>query len=572
MSYAPKNQAIFSAALAGALAGMGVSGRVLTSVNPADYTGLAIVAGAFAQALDTAWGVNPATDVEVATTGFASEAAWEGRSPQNVPPNDSPANYTTEATAIVTAIQSSVAYLAGQGVVTDYDNQLTWELNPTTGSNSNSGAPGSPILTLAEFCRRVTVFNPTGYVINVVGGGDIPITDSWEPSGKVAPGTSLNEQLFTLIGQEKVLSTSTATATATRSNYESGTNLQATFTDATVVSWAPFVGKQIVIATGPAAGAKAVILADLGAGVARIVDLHSDAAGFIIAANLPVAGNGYRIVDYTTFGAVNFGRGTPGGVCPTIKQFSFPATNPSPVVLSGEVAPLYVDCLFGRLPSFANQGAGIPGQCLSNPAFQRCAFVPTSLSTFQTRGPSIFFTLACGFVNCIVAIVGSGRFISMGSAMQASALDSSSASGLNPGSTTGITVGGQGIPGARFGLGVFSSPAGRNGILIAKGGLLMAQAISCLGGSGNALFGLANRDGGRVFLPLTPATNNGLTGASGELQQDGVATAMPPLEASAGAVLPALSALATWANLYAAPFSGNAMNYKTGSILAAASQ
>jgi hypothetical protein len=39
---------------------------------------------------------------------------------------------------------------------------------------------------------------------------------------------------------------------------------------------------------------------------------------------------------------------------------------------------------------------------------------------------------------------------------------------------------------------------------------------------------------------------------------------MTSMEASAGMVLPAASALATWANWTAAPFSRNVMSYKTG--------
>lgn len=55
MAYTPQNLQIFTAAFCGALAGMGLSDRQITSQSPATYAGLASVAGAFAQAVDTAW-------------------------------------------------------------------------------------------------------------------------------------------------------------------------------------------------------------------------------------------------------------------------------------------------------------------------------------------------------------------------------------------------------------------------------------------------------------------------------------------------------------------------------------
>ncbi len=116
MSYTPLNQAIFEAAFAGALAGMGVSGRVITSASASSYTGLATVAGAFAQAVDTSWGANASNLVEEKSMALACEAEWENRAPLASATNILAATYSTVAAAIVACVQSDIVYFAAQGI------------------------------------------------------------------------------------------------------------------------------------------------------------------------------------------------------------------------------------------------------------------------------------------------------------------------------------------------------------------------------------------------------------------------------------------------------------------------
>ena len=84
-------------------------------------------------------------------------------------------------------------------------------------------------------------------------------------------------------------------------------------------------------------------------------------------------------------------------------------------------------------------------------------------------------------------------------------------------------------------------------------------------GQGNTLRGVSVNEGSKMFIlsTLAPgATGLNITGLTGDIQLDAADTAIPELVA--GAAVPATSALTTWAHWVAAPFSRNAMNYKSG--------
>ena len=83
MSYTPQNVFVYSAAQAGAMAGMGMPGTAaITDQNTHDYDALARVAGAFAQEFDTQWGAIYPTNIyaEQAITDACLEY-WQSRSP-----------------------------------------------------------------------------------------------------------------------------------------------------------------------------------------------------------------------------------------------------------------------------------------------------------------------------------------------------------------------------------------------------------------------------------------------------------------------------------------------------------
>ena len=113
--YIPNNQAIFIAAYAGALAGMGVSDRVVTDTNPSDYSGLASVAGAFAQCFDQLY-PGPVNTLSVQTVEEICETAWQERSPNAQAPFLTPATYTPLCNALIAILQAGLAYFTAQGV------------------------------------------------------------------------------------------------------------------------------------------------------------------------------------------------------------------------------------------------------------------------------------------------------------------------------------------------------------------------------------------------------------------------------------------------------------------------
>lgn len=75
--YTPQNPQVFTAAYAGALAGLVLAGRLSTS-DPSVYVAQAELAGVYAQAIDTEWGVATAKSLEIQLIQSGSEAAWAG--------------------------------------------------------------------------------------------------------------------------------------------------------------------------------------------------------------------------------------------------------------------------------------------------------------------------------------------------------------------------------------------------------------------------------------------------------------------------------------------------------------
>lgn len=117
--YVPNNLAMFTAAFAGALAGMGASDRYPSETNPLDYAGLTNVAGAFAQSFDTQWAATPSSTLTVETAQQLCEVVWQEKQPLDVAPFNLPSNYTGLTNALVAMINASTAYYAAEGIPTD---------------------------------------------------------------------------------------------------------------------------------------------------------------------------------------------------------------------------------------------------------------------------------------------------------------------------------------------------------------------------------------------------------------------------------------------------------------------
>lgn len=158
MSYTPINVDIYVAAYAGALAGIAVSGKIISDPSSADYMVPAAQAGAFAQAFDIAWGDNAFTSLTIELTFEACEGTWDRRSP---PTNDPkyllPATYTALCTAIVAVIQAGTSYFSNQGI---------------TPPNWNSGGGGGS-----------TIPNPPGVGFLLTSTGTSANDWDWELPG-----------------------------------------------------------------------------------------------------------------------------------------------------------------------------------------------------------------------------------------------------------------------------------------------------------------------------------------------------------------------------------------------------
>lgn len=116
MAYAPLNLAVFTAAFAGALAGMGASGRVISDPLESSYNGISIDAFAFAQSFDTTWGLNPVNSSIIDSIKECSESVWEKRSPNNVSPFNNATNYNGLSSAVMALVKSGNNYLNSLGI------------------------------------------------------------------------------------------------------------------------------------------------------------------------------------------------------------------------------------------------------------------------------------------------------------------------------------------------------------------------------------------------------------------------------------------------------------------------
>lgn len=116
MSYTPLNVDVFKAAFAGAAAGIGTAGRAPTitlATDPA-VVNLVALAGAWAQAFDTAWGANPADGLQLTLIRQLSNDRWEG----NYPSSLDPASYASQVAPLIAIVTAAETYFAGQGIVT----------------------------------------------------------------------------------------------------------------------------------------------------------------------------------------------------------------------------------------------------------------------------------------------------------------------------------------------------------------------------------------------------------------------------------------------------------------------
>jgi hypothetical protein len=133
MAYTPVNLEAYTAAYAGALAGMAVNGWI-TSPEGSEYAFVCAIAGAFAEKFDEVW--NSATDLNGLEYAAIEQAATQefslrGPGPLSAPQFSDPANWETAARACATLVLQADLYYASQGI--------TPPLGPGQGGNVDPG-------------------------------------------------------------------------------------------------------------------------------------------------------------------------------------------------------------------------------------------------------------------------------------------------------------------------------------------------------------------------------------------------------------------------------------------------
>lgn len=164
MSYTPINDGAYTAAFAGAIAGMAVSGWI-TDPTAADYLPVCTIAGAFAEAFDTGW--NNAAELnslEVAAISSIASQNFKDRGPGPFGASLAlAANWTQTALACVALVLESDAYFQSQGITPPTPGGAIAPLKDTIyvdsgfGPSAEDGSIGAPFLTLTAALQHFQI-------------------------------------------------------------------------------------------------------------------------------------------------------------------------------------------------------------------------------------------------------------------------------------------------------------------------------------------------------------------------------------------------------------------------------
>lgn len=174
--YVPVNVNVYCAAYAGAFSGLAVSGRQLQNESPtsSNYVFLAAVAGAFAQAVDVAWGATAISQLVLDALNASSEATFQNRTSSASDLNSLlQSNWTNLAESIVASVTAEVTYVTGQGITPPV------VITPAT---ANAYTTTSGALTVPAVGATATVdvvsseFMAVGETVYITGAGWFQVT------------------------------------------------------------------------------------------------------------------------------------------------------------------------------------------------------------------------------------------------------------------------------------------------------------------------------------------------------------------------------------------------------------
>jgi hypothetical protein len=162
----------FCQAFAGAMSGMGISGRPVTSPEDSAYEQGALVAYAFATEFDDQWGSNNPDQYQLTAIAESCEGYFRDRGPNASAGSTEPTSYSIAVAAIIASILEGSAELSDQGVSPP-------PYPPTGGATlpllilTEEDSTASPsYVTIASFTATAVTANATNlFVAAMMGAG-----------------------------------------------------------------------------------------------------------------------------------------------------------------------------------------------------------------------------------------------------------------------------------------------------------------------------------------------------------------------------------------------------------------
>ncbi len=419
---------------------------------------------------------------------------------------DKASTETVNGITVVATLSGTGRWVRLSTPVPHWTAQTTWYQDAVAGDDENSGATSLlPVKTFREICCRLRRQSATTYTFNCLNATTASLsTDYVRFDGDYDTAVIAANHTNVIVGVRTTLATGTFTASSAT---VVGTNTQASVT-AVAGPWTAQLGRHIVVTSGAATGGVAVILKDLGADAARVSEFINETTGVLTA--FPAPGDTFAIVGESSWLAPLNGN---------TKWIEL-----KNVELSTGILNVYDGVL------------GMRGT-RHTAALSSVAIIGNSVITMIN--PAIYFAAVTRFLNASdagVNITGGGsinaRLEFQGGQGRISIGDfvGNGGSMRNVPATSQPFLGGQFINRVGTKLGWFDAPASEPAIAIDRGNTFVVSG-TLYGTTANATYGVSVKNGGRMMIlaAITPT----ITGASGDLILDGVATALSGLEADA---------------------------------------
>lgn len=304
MTYSPNSLAIYSAAYEGALGSVAVNTSKPTDQSPADYESAAMIAGAFAQALDEVWGSKLASSLDVGCVISCSEVLFLGMSlsPETLPAYSLPSTWLPNAQAIYAIVIAAELYFASQGITPIptpsggivYSSPTTLVVDPqnSTGkaNDSNPGTALLPWLTITRLNQALAGATVQAAVVIAILGDELPsdaLLNLSTTTVTVSKGGNLN-----FVGTPQVLHSGTLTSGTQTAVPSANTRELAEDTALGANGFLPYEKCFLSDLTGPNAGAVLTIASHVASTAKANCSLPTD---LNLSSRAIASGDSYQI-------------------------------------------------------------------------------------------------------------------------------------------------------------------------------------------------------------------------------------------------------------------------------------